>query len=221
MKLSQKSIIMMSVGLTLALLGGCGGGGGSDEKSGSDSSTGDSSAGGGLAADTENESSAGTGGTDSGNNNITVGYVAGNGVLIETKSDGTKLAWVNDTSTACLIYRIRDRGGNHVDGGAAHCRSLNSQNFGSINTWRMPTEAEAVYLMANVSTTGNNRIIYPTDNPGCQFMATTESVPGNAGRYVYTTNSTANNAQLVGAFNNFDVQGKVRTTAGIRCVATQ
>jgi hypothetical protein len=228
MKLGQKSTILMSIGLTLALLGGCGGGGGSDEKSGSESSnTGDGGAGAGneagsdAGAGTGNESSTGAGGTANGNDNITADYLAGTGVLVETKSDGTKLAWVNDTSTACLIYRIRDRGGNHVDGGAAHCQSLNRQNFGSINAWRMPTEAEAVYLMAHVSTMGNNRIIYPDDNPNCQFMATTESVPGNAGRYVYTTNSTASNAQLIGAFNNFDVQGKVRTTAGIRCVATQ
>ena len=207
MILDNRYTIMMSVGLVLALLAGCGSGA-SDTKAADNS---------GVVADDNNNT------PNNENNNtdpVVVGYVAGNGVLngvlIETKSDGTKLAWVNDTSTACLIYRIAQRGGTILDGGRTHCEGL---DHGGITTWRMPTEDEAVYLMAHVPVNQNadqsnqatsnkdaNFIIYPDDNPNCQFMATT-----TAGRYVYTTNNSN-----TGAFDD-----AARGTAGIRCVANQ
>lgn len=196
MVLGKVTSIMMSVGVGLMLLG-CG--------SGSDDDTAQP-----AGEDIQTPADGNNTGSENNNTNednttdpIVVGYTAGDGVIIETKSDGTKLAWVNATGTACLIYRIAQRGGTILGGGTAHCEGL---EHGGITTWRMPTEEEAVYLMANVSTTGEERIIYPDDNPNCQFMATSTD-----GRYVYTTNNPN-----TGAFTDAD-----RGTAGIRCVAEQ
>jgi hypothetical protein len=134
---------------------------------------------------------------------IVAGYSMGEGILIETRSDGTKRAWVNTRGSECLIYRIAQHPGTTiVGGGMAHCEGL---NFGGIDSWRMPTEEEALYLMAHANE-GQKRLIYPDDNPRCLFMATDTS-----GRFVYTTNS-----QNIGAFTE-----ESRQTAGIRCVADQ
>ena len=173
---------MISIGLALALLGGCGSGSTDDPVVEDDSS---------IVNDENNE-------TDL----IVAGYVTGTGILVETKSDGTKLAWVNDRGAACLIYRISQRGGTILGGGTEHCESL---NHGGITEWRMPREDEAVYLMANANE-GETRLIYPDDNPNCQFMATSTE-----GHYVYTTNNPS-----AGAFDE-----PTRGTAGIRCVSEQ
>jgi len=191
MVLSKNISIMISVGLALALLGGCGSGSTEDSGTSEDNSV----------VNGENNDT-----TPTEENNqtdpVVAGYVVGTGVLVETKSDGTKLAWVNDTGTACLIYRIAQRGGTILAGGTAHCEGL---THGGIDTWRMPSEDEAVYLMENANA-GETRLIYPDDNPNCQFMATSTD-----GRYVYTTNNPN-----TGAFDE-----PTRGTAGIRCVADQ
>ncbi len=183
MVLSEKYSIMIGIGLALSLFSGCGSGSTDTVKVEDDNTT---------TPNNENNN------TDP----ITVGYVSGAGVLIETKSDGTKRAWVNDTSTACLIYRIAQRGGTILAGGTAHCEGL---NHGGITTWRMPTEDEAVYLMAHANE-NSTMLVYPDDNPNCQFMATSTE-----GRYVYTTNNPS-----TGAFDD-----ATRGTAGIRCVSDQ
>ncbi len=213
MKSLYMTTIMLNTLLVSTLFWGCG-------------STSDE---GGQTQAPQNENN---GSGNSGTNPVVAGYSAGSGILIETRSDGTKRAWVNTTGTQCLIYRLSQHPGTTIlDGGNAYCQGL---VYAGIDSWRMPTEEEAVYLMAHVpvntaadqssvatSNKDANFIIYPNDNPDCRFMATTSSVAGNEGRYVYTTNSTSANAALKGAFNNFDVQGKERTTAGIRCVADQ
>ena len=199
MLLTNKISIMIGIGLSIALMNGCGSGS-------TDNTTGQQTPNENNDSVPENNSS----------NPVVAGYTAGNGVLFETKSDGTKRAWVNARGTECLIYRLTQHPGTTIlGGGEAHCQSLATQNYAGIATWRMPNEDEAVYLMAHAND-GATRLIYPDDNPNCQFMATTSSVAGNDGRFVYTTNNPNS-----GAFNNFDVQGKERTTAGIRCVADQ
>ncbi len=201
MVLGYKTSIMIGMGLGLLLFGGCGSG------------ASDTTASDGTTQQNTNENN----NTDNNDSDpVIAGYSTGNGVLIETRSNGTKRTWVNTQGTECLIYRIAQHPGTTIlEGGTAHCQSLATQNYAGINTWRMPNEEEAVYLMAHANE-GVTRLIYPDDNPNCQFMATTSSVAGNEGRFVYTTNNPNN-----GAFNNFDVEGKVRTTAGIRCVADQ
>jgi len=200
MVLGRKVSIMMSVGLALVLLG-CGSGS-SDNDTENQTGT--------PAADNNTSDNDTSGGGDDTNNTVVAGYTSSTGVLIETKSDGTKLAWVNTTGTACLIYRIANEGGTIVGGGTAHCEGL---DYGGITTWRMPTEAEAVYFMENapLNPSGERNIdaqylIYPDNNPTCLFMATSTS-----DRYVYTTNHTS-----TGAFTD-----AARGTAGIRCVADQ
>ncbi len=200
---NKKKSVLISLGFSIIFFAGCGNGSTTNIMQGTNQSLNEND---NLDINTSNN-----------NNPVVPGYTAGNGILIETRSDGTKRAWVNNTTTACLIYRLSQHPGTTIlDGGRAHCKNLNSLEYGGITTWRMPDEDEAVYLMSHVSVTGKDRIIYPDDNPNCQFMVTTNSVDGSEGRFVYTTNNPA-----TGAFNNFDVQGKIRTTAGIRCVADQ
>lgn len=199
MILSKNISIMISIGLALALLGGCGSGTTDDKKIDDGNSALNDDANG--APNSENNNSNPTG-ENNDTDPVVAGYVSNTGVLIETKSDGTKLAWVNDTGTACLIYRIAQRGGTILAGGTAHCEGL---KHGGIDTWRMATEDEAVYLMENANT-GETRLIYPDDNPNCQFMATS-----TGGRYVHTTNNPS-----TGTFDE-----PTRRTAGIRCVANQ
>ena len=191
MKLGRERTIMIGTGLAFLLLAGCGSG--TDDKSATQGS-----------ASQEDNSSVGEGEDNQNDeNNISVGYESRSGVLVETKADGTKLAWVNTRGTECLIYRLADHPGTTiVGGGGTHCEGL---NFAGISTWRMPTESEAVYLMAHANE-NETRLIYPDDNPTCLFMAT-----DTTDHFVYTTNH-AN----VGAFTDTS-----RGTAGIRCVAIQ
>jgi 6-phosphogluconolactonase (cycloisomerase 2 family) len=146
--------------------------------------------------------------TDDQNNTQPI-YRQNGKTLIEIRADTTKRAWVNSTSKDCLIYRIRDLGGNIADGGADHCQNLNNRNFEGITSWRMPTVEEALYLMSHVSVEGENSIIYPNDNPNCLYMATDKSNHQNGDIYVYTTNH-----QNSGSFVDQN-----RKVAGIRCVA--
>jgi len=202
--LVKKSILVFSVALTMALFGGCGGGSTTNKDDNTSGNQQPDNQNNTTNNDSNTSNDNNTTNNDNNNDPVVAGYAAGNGVLVETRSDGTKRAWVNATSTACLIYRIAQHPGTTIlEGGTAHCDGL---NHGGITTWRMPTEAEAVYVMANVSTTGADRIIYPSDNPNCQYMATNTS-----GRFVYTTNN-AN----TGAFTEEN-----RGVAGIRCVADQ
>ena len=199
---NEKKSILISLGLSIIFLSGCGSGSTTNTTQDLNQSSNDNN----LETNASNN-----------NNPVVASYTAGNGTLIETRSDGTKRVWVNNTTTACLIYRLSQHPNTTIlGGGRAHCENLNSLKYGTIKTWRIPTEDEAVYLMSHVSINGKDRIIYPDDNPNCQFMATTSSVDGPEGRFVYTTNNPH-----TGAFNNFDIQGKIRTTAGIRCVADQ
>jgi hypothetical protein len=141
---------------------------------------------------------------------ISVGYTTEEGILIETKADGTKRAWVNTRSEDCLIYRpFQQGGGNVYDGGKQHCENLNAKKYANITSWRMPEEDEAVYTMANV--TAEDGILYPDDNPNCYYMAT-----NTKHRYVYSTAYTSKYSDHSGAFTD---EGK--TIAGIRCVADQ
>jgi hypothetical protein len=178
---------IVGVGIVFGMLVGCGSG--TDNQADSESE----------APRAENNETNSTSNPDP----VVVGYSSGEGVLIETRSDGTKRAWVNTRGRECLIYRIAQHPGTTiVGGGKAHCEGL---NFAGIDNWRMPTEEEAVYLMAHANE-GERRLIYPDDNPNCQFMATDRS-----GRFVYTTNNPN-----TGAFSE-----ESRQTAGIRCVANQ
>lgn len=222
---NKMHFIIIGIGLSAILMSGCGGGGTSNETQESAQDTSqdmyqDITQ--STDQDTVQEVNQDTvqdvnQTSDDNNDSIVAGYAAGDGILIETRSDGTKRAWVNSRTNACLIYRLSEHPGTTIlEGGRAHCADLNNLKYAGITTWRMPDEDEAVYLMSHVSTTGNDRIIYPDNNPNCQYMATTSSVDGREGRFVYTTNNPNQ-----GAFNNFDVQGKTRTTAGIRCVADQ
>ncbi len=139
---------------------------------------------------------------------VAVGYSAEEGILIETKADGTKRAWVNTRGEDCLVYRpVQNNGVDISIGSKKHCESLNEKKYANITSWRLPTEDEVVYLMANAELNGTNKIIYPDDNPNCLFMAT-----DTIHRYVYTTNYKDDQ----GAFTD---EGK--TIAGVRCVADQ
>jgi len=149
---------------------------------------------------------------------IVVGYTAGENTLIETKSDGTKLAWVNSTGTACLVYHLGDTSKSIYDRGVEYCSSL---VYSGLDTWRLPTVDESIYFMSHVpvdkskqsgernTNTDVNYIIYPSNGLSCQYMATaTEDT------YAFTTNNIARLPE--GSWVKTD-QG----ASGIRCVANQ
>ncbi len=142
---------------------------------------------------------------------IAVGYTTGEGILIETKADGTKRAWVNTRTEDCLIYRPKQQGGGHVyEGGKKHCESLNTKKYANITSWRLPEEEEAVYIMAHA--TAEDGLLYPDDNPNCYYMATNTKY-----RYVYSTAYTTQHIyDPTGAFTD-----EKKSIAGIRCVADQ
>jgi hypothetical protein len=209
MILSKNSLILVSLGLSLVLFSGCG----SSTSMSDDNKSVEADKNHTNEQENTTEKNDDTNTSDD-NKSVVAGYESKSGILIETKSDGTKLAWVNTTGSDCLIYRIADRGSNIADGGEVHCQSLASKKYAGIDGWRMPTVDEAVYAMAHVSTTGENKIIYPDDNPNCLFMATSDSKDSKGSKFVYTTNS-----MKVG--NSGFFSDSSRTVAGIRCVANQ
>ena len=142
---------------------------------------------------------------------LVASYEKNSNTLIETLSNGTKRVWVNSRSNACLIYRIKDRGGNIADGGKAHCESLSQQAYEGITNWRMPTPDEASFLIKNVD---RDKIIYPDDNPHCLFMATSDSKDSLGSKFVYTTNNSPDKVGDIFSDQN-------RKVAGVRCVADQ
>ena len=183
MMLVKKSILVFSVVLTMALFGGCGGGSTTNKDDNTSGNQQPDNQNNTTNNDSNTSNDNNTTNNDNNNDPVVAGYAAGNGVLVETRSDGTKRAWVNATSTACLIHRLVDHPGTTIlSGGIAHCDSLNTQSYAQITTWRLPTVEEAVNLMDNVSTKGTDKIIYPDNNPGCKFMATNTNE-----RFVYTT----------------------------------
>ena len=197
MILDNRYTIMMSVGLALALLGGCGSGA-SDTKAADNS---------GVVADDNNNT------PNNENNNtdpVVVGYVAGNGVLFE----GTQLVWVNTGSDEfCKISRPEDpdRDGKSVYQVAKeHCQKLANQNYGNSNNWRLPTVNEAKSLM---NRNNLNFLIFPNSNKKCQYMTTDIE-----NTFVFTTSSN-NSDENVGT--SFVDPARNNKTAGIRCVANQ
>jgi len=142
---------------------------------------------------------------------LVASYEKNSNTLIETLSNGTKRVWINSRSNACLIYRIKDRGGNIADGGKAHCESLSQQAYEGITNWRMPTPDEASFFMKNVDI---DKIVYPDDNPYCLFMATSDSKDSLGSKFVYTTNNSSDKVGDIFSDPN-------RKTAGVRCVADQ
>ncbi len=145
--------------------------------------------------------------------NYTLSYEADDGVLIE-KYGNKDLTWVNSTGTICLKYRISNNISIY-NKGLDYCNNL---EFAGINTWRLPTQEEAIHFMNNVPINPNanqninpnqdkNYLIYPDNGATCLFMATENSKDYY---YVYTTNHE----------NNGSFYAQNRQTAGIRCVYT-
>ncbi len=202
MGLSKKYSIMISVGLILTLLGGCGSGS-TDDKKAEDN--------GAVVNDDTN-------GTPNGDNSdinpigsASDGLVAGNGVLVETKG-GVVLTWVNSTGDEfCKISRSTSRAGTVYQDGVAHCQALASQTYASISSWRLPTESEAKNLM---KLENKNLLLFPTSNPNCAIMTTSSE-----NTFVYTTSdwNIRDNNPVGGEFIDASRNDK---TAGIRCVAT-
>ena len=195
MKIGKNMSVVMCVGLAVVLFGGCGGVGDSKE-----------------TPQQQNQDVAASGDdttTDEGNNTVVSSYIAGNGVLVETRANKT-LVWVNTTEDAkCKISRATSRFGTVYQDGVAHCQSL---NHGGRSNRRLPTIQEAQNLM---KTAGKSLLIFPSSNPNCAIMTTaTEET------FVYTTSdwNIRDGNPVGGAFVNAERNNK---TAGIRCVATQ
>ena len=206
MILDNRYTIMMSVGLALALLAGCGSGASDTKGSGKSSVAGDDN-------NTQSNENNNTGTTDnSTTSNAGTGvpsYTAGNGVLYETKSDGKKLVWVNSLEDAlCKISRPENRSGTVYADGVAHCQSL---THAGITSWRLPTVAETQSLMQHE----NKSILpYPSSNPDCAILTTNVE-----NTFVHTTSAWNDEAKNWGqSYVDFDRNNK---TAGIRCVADQ
>ncbi len=146
--------------------------------------------------------------TDEFNKNNQSAYEQNGDILIETRSDGSKLAWINtQKDNLCKISRPEGRDGTVHDEAKRHCLNL---NVGGISTWRLPTESEARYLMKNAS----NHLLFPASNPNCAYM----TVVGDA-KFVYTTSPWNRDRSKVGA--SFQSSKRDHATAGIRCVADQ
>ena len=196
MVLSNKYSIMISIGLALALFGGCGSGSTDDNNADGDSNV-------------VNDDTSGTPNNENTNTDI---LVAGNGVLVETIG-GTTVVWVNSASDdVCKISRSTSRTGTVYEDGVGHCQLLASQNYASINSWRLPTVSEAKNLM---KLENKSLLLFPASNPNCAIMTTnTENT------FVYTTSdwNIRDNNPVGGAFVDASRNNR---TAGIRCVANQ
>jgi len=202
MYLNTKKTLLISAGLSLLLLTGCGGGSDTKVKA-SDNQENQ------LDDQTSNDENKIN---ESGNINHVLSYTASTGILIE-KYGRKDLSWVNATGTACLKYKIVDDVSIY-DKGVEYCNEL---DLSGIRTWRLPTEDEAVHFMANAPINPNsdqnsnpnsdpNYLIYPDNAQNCLFMASENSENFS---YVYTTNHDRN-----GSFYEPN-----RKTAGIRCVS--
>ncbi len=195
MIVDKKYSIMIGVGLAVALLVGCGSGA-------NDSNT--------TKASEDEVTDDGNNTKDENNNtdSVVAGYVAGNGVLFETKSNGDKLVWVNTTrDDVCKISRSTERTGTVYADGVAHCENL---NYAGITTWRLPSVSEAQSLMKREN---KSILIFPTSNPNCAIMTTNRE-----NTFVYTTSdwNIRDGNPVGGAFEDMARNNK---TAGIRCVA--
>lgn len=134
-------------------------------------------------------------------------YVAGSGILTETRADKT-LVWVNTQEDAkCKVSRPTSRSGTVYQDGVAHCESL---SHAGIDSWRLPTVQESQNLM---KTAGKSLLIFPASNPNCAIMTTSTEET-----FVYTTSdwNVRDGNPVGGAFTDAARNNK---TAGIRCVA--
>lgn len=145
-----------------------------------------------------------------------VGYVTKSGVLIETKSDGSQLFWVNaheNNENKISAPDDADRDGKTVyEAALAHCNKLADKAYVNVTTWRLPTVEEATHVM---DVHNGELLIFPSNdviyNP---YMATDKE-----GTFVLTT-SQYNSAYDVG--NSFESQELNKEgTVGVRCVANR
>ncbi len=85
--------------------------------------------------------------TDVGDNgideNISASYQYLQDTLIESRSDGSKRAWINTTSEACKVLRK----GDLLQKAKVHCRAFSQEAYAAITNWRVPTPFEAGFLM--------------------------------------------------------------------------
>ena len=197
---------MISIGLALALFGGCGSGSTDDNNADGDSNVINDDTNGTPNSENNNSKLADDANTD------TDILVAGNGVLVETIGV-TTVAWVNSASDdVCKISRSATRTGTVYEDGVGHCQLLASQNYASINSWRLPTVSEAKNLM---KLENKSLLLFPASNPNCAIMTTnTENT------FVYTTSdwNIRDNNPVGGEFVDASRNNR---TAGIRCVANQ
>jgi hypothetical protein len=201
MILNKNSLILVSLGLSIVLFSGCG------SSSSSDGDTNTTKEDDKKATEENNETQNNSTSNDDTKEKIVVGYATREGVLIETKSDGTKLAWVNTSADVCKVSREESREPKFdtvYQDAKDHCQNL---SYKDITTWRVPTVEEAVYLMQNVD---KSKLLYPSSNVTCQFMATDKEAT-----FVKTTNTNSKG-------QSFEDQVRNREkAAGIRCVANQ
>ena len=202
MILNKNSLILVSLGLSIALFSGCG------SSSSSDVDTNTTKEVDKKATEENNETQNHSTSNDDIKENIIVGYDATRvGLLIETKSDGTKLAWVNTSADVCKVSREESREPKFdtvYQDAKDHCQNL---SYKDITTWRVPTVEEAVYLMQNVD---KSKLLYPSSNVTCQFMATEKE-----STFVKTTNTNSTGQSFEDQVRNKE------KAAGIRCVANQ